>query len=88
MKLPSLKVAIPAIFLFWCVAGVVAKGWVMLVYPGMWAAVAGAFYGLHLMLRAQPAPSGFAEEQDEAAEEHAVAAETPAAVDREPSAAL
>ncbi len=88
MKLPSLKVAIPAIFLLWCLAGVAAKGWVMLVYPAMWAAVAGAFYMLHLLLRTQPAPSGFDEEQEEFLEEEAAEAETPVLVDREASAVV
>ena len=51
MKLPSLKVSLPFIFLCWCVAGVQTFGTVILAYPAMWAVVAIAFYGLHLMTR-------------------------------------
>lgn len=56
MKLPSLKVSLPLIFLCWCVAGVMTHGWVILAYPAMWAVVGAFFFGLHLLLRAPAAP--------------------------------
>ena len=56
MKLPSLKVAIPFIFLVWCIAGVQVHGLVMLAYPAMWGAVGLFFLVLHLLLRAPAAP--------------------------------
>ena len=56
MKLPSLKVALPLIFLVWCIVGVLVHGWVMLAYPAMWAGVGLFFWVLHLLLRAPAAP--------------------------------
>ncbi len=39
MKLPSLKISLPFIFLCWCIAGVQSHGLVILAYPAMWAVV-------------------------------------------------
>ena len=73
MKLPSLKVSIPLIFLIWCVVGVQVHGAVMLAYPAMWAAVGLLFLVIHLLLRAPAAPDGVSEkspvEQKQAAQE-------------------
>jgi len=51
MKLPSLKVSLPFIFLCWCIAGVQTHGAVILAYPAMWAGVGALLYGLHLATR-------------------------------------
>lgn len=43
--LPDIKIALPLLFVLWCVGSVVAmESPVMLVYPAMWAAVALLFY--------------------------------------------
>lgn len=62
MKLPSLKIAIPVIFLIWCIVGVKVHGTVMLAYPAMWAGVGLFFVALHFMLRAPAAPNTTAAE--------------------------
>jgi hypothetical protein len=51
MKLPSLKVSLPLIFLCWCLVGVQVHGTVLLAYPAMWAGVGLFFWGLHLLLK-------------------------------------
>lgn len=51
MKLPSLKVSIPLIFIGWCVAGYQVFGKVIFAYPAMWAVVGAFFYGLHVVTR-------------------------------------
>ncbi len=63
MKLPSLKVSLPLIFLCWCVAGVQTHGTVILAYPAMWAVVGVFFYGLHLVTRSSK-PSLAADSSD------------------------
>lgn len=56
MKLPSLKISLPFIFLCWCIAGTQTHGLVILAYPAMWAVVGLFFYGLHILTKA-PASS-------------------------------
>ena len=51
MKMPSLKISLPFIFLCWCLAGVQSHGVVILAYPAMWAVVGLFFLGLHLLTR-------------------------------------
>lgn len=52
MKLPSLKISLPFIFLCWCIAGIQTHGSVLLAYPAMWAVVGLFFFGLHVLTRA------------------------------------
>jgi len=60
MHLPSIRIAIPTIFVLWCLAGFVAFGPVILFYPAMWAAVALFFLLVHYLLRSSQgnSPSG------------------------------
>ena len=51
MKLPSLKVSIPLLFIVWCAAGYKTFGGVIFAYPVMWAVVGAFFYGLHVVTR-------------------------------------
>ena len=57
MFLPSLRIAIPTIFLIWCIVGVYIHGPVMLAYPAMWLAVGILFLCLSPLLKSRSAPS-------------------------------
>lgn len=50
MKLPSLKVTLPLLFLLWCIVGVWIHGLVILAYPMMWLVVGLVFLGMHYYL--------------------------------------
>ena len=64
MKLPGLPVLLIAIGAVWCVAGVIAHGWVMLAYPLIWAAIGAAFLILNGVYNAMyPAVSADQPEQ-------------------------
>jgi len=52
MHLPDIKVAIPLIFVLWCVAGLLTKGPVMLMYPAMWGIVGLFFLIVHFLVKA------------------------------------
>lgn len=55
MSLPSIKVALPVMLVAWGVGAVLAGMWPLLVYPVMWAAVAGVLYGVTVALGGAPA---------------------------------
>ncbi|TWT87323.1 hypothetical protein Mal64_28610 [Pseudobythopirellula maris] len=48
--LPSIKVTLPIIMVLWCVGGVMALGPEILAYPVLWAAVAGLFLLVDMLL--------------------------------------
>ncbi|MEM8864329.1 MAG: hypothetical protein AAGF31_02150 [Planctomycetota bacterium] len=57
MSLPSIKTSLPVILVCWAVGAVLAGLTPLLVYPAMWLAVAGIWYGLNLAVGHKQAAS-------------------------------
>jgi len=52
--LPDIKISLPVLFLLWCVSAWIAfDGYVMLIYPAIWAVVGAMFFAVDRALTAQ-----------------------------------